>query len=155
MDKRILEVAYAEGERILKCYEKTRVWNNLPKEDKITQFDEYLKTLRVRILPSIEVIHPCREGSFPFLKLTFMSGGDRNDFISQNKKASNKYDTSYMTPRCIEGRERQIRDTLKKEVGEWLSKNGYRVVDKDLSFFPMIGYVPDFHLRYRCSSTNW
>ena len=55
-----------------------------------------------------------------------------------------------MTPRCIEGRERQIRDSLKKGVGEWLSKNGYKVLDKDLSFFPMIGYIPDFHLRYRC-----
>ena len=48
LDRRIFAVEYAEGERILKCYKKTTGWNALPKEEKISQFDEYLKGLKFR-----------------------------------------------------------------------------------------------------------
>ena len=72
----IFAVAYAEGKKILKCYKKTTGWNSLPKEEKFNQFVEYLKEHKFRTIPSIEVITP-RSGTFPFLKITFLSGGGK------------------------------------------------------------------------------
>ena len=81
LDRRIFAVAYAEGEKILKCYKKTTGWNALPEEEKVSQFDKYLKGLKFITLPSIKVITP-KSGTFPFLKVTFMSGGDKKEFMN-------------------------------------------------------------------------
>ena len=52
VDKRIFAVAYAEGKKVLKCFKKSTAWNSLPREEKINQFIEYLKELKIRTIPS-------------------------------------------------------------------------------------------------------
>ena len=37
IDKRIFALAYAEGEKVLKCFKKTTPWNSLPMDEKVNQ----------------------------------------------------------------------------------------------------------------------
>ena len=90
LDERILSIAYSDGERTLKLLKKTSDWNTLPKEEKIKQFDKYLSDLKFRVTPGVEVIQPNRHGSFSFLKVTFLCGGDRKAFVKLNKIRPNK-----------------------------------------------------------------
>ena len=45
-------------------------------------------------------------------------------------------------------------DNLKKEICTTLSNSGFRIQDKDVAFFPMLGYLPNFHLKYRVFLNN-
>ena len=82
--------------------------------------------------PSIEVITP-RSGTFPFLKVTFLSGGDKKEFMNLNKVNPNKYITQYMAPQCLSAREREIKTALVKEISAWLTENGYHTLEKTLA----------------------
>ena len=59
-----------------------------------------------------------------------------------------------MVPQCFSAREREIKTALVKEISAWLAENGYRTLEKDIRLFGMIGYRPEFHLRYRVFLNN-
>ena len=105
---------------------KKTAWNSLPREEKVNHFLEYLKEQKIRTIPSIEVIIP-RSGNFPFLKVTFLSGGDKREFNNLNTNQQNKYLTRYMTPQCIAPREKEIQTQLTKDMCEWLLAHGYHI----------------------------
>ena len=79
INRRIISVAFNEGEQTLKVFKKSLAWNTLLKGDKIKKFYEFLQNLGLgtRLLPGVKVIQPNCQGSFPFLKVTFISGWER------------------------------------------------------------------------------
>ena len=77
-------------------------------------------------MPGVEVIQPNRAGSFPFLKVTFVSSGEKRDFFLKNKSSANKYNTGTLVPQSIAPREREIKENLKKEICTILSSKGFR-----------------------------
>ena len=105
-------------------------------------------------MPGVAVIQPNRAGSYPFCKVTFVSSGEKRDFFLKNKSAVNKYTTSTLVPQSIDPREREIKENLKKEICTLLSNKGFRIQDKDLTFYLMCGYIPNFHLKYRVFLNN-
>ena len=98
VDNRVLEIAFNEGKRTLECFRKEAAWNTLSKEEKIKEFDKHLNNLQTRCLPGVEVIQPKRVGSYPFLKVTFVSTGEKRDFFLKNKCNVNKYNGSTLVP---------------------------------------------------------
>ena len=52
-------------------------------------------------------------------------------------------------------REREIKDQLKKDICTILSDKGYKIQDKDVTFYLMFGYRPKFHLKYRVFLYSW
>ena len=59
-----------------------------------------------------------------------------------------------MAPQAIAPKEREIKETLKKDICTILSAIGYRLQDKDETFYPMLGYSPKFRLKYRVFLNN-
>ena len=143
IDSRVLAIAFREGEWTLKVFRKEASWNSLSREAKIKEFDERLNNLHTRCRPGVEVIQPNRVGSYPFLKVTFISPGERNDFFQKNKGNIKKYTTSNLVPKSIAPKEREIKDNLKKEICTLLSEMGYRIQDKDVSFTPCLATRPN------------
>ena len=135
MDSRVLSIAFSEGKWTLKCFKKETAWNTLSKEDKIKDFDAHLENLNIRCKAGVEVIQPNRANSFPFLKVTFICSGEKRDFFQKNKTTVNQFNTSYLVPMSIADREREIKNQLQKDICTILSGKGYRVQDKDVTFF--------------------
>ena len=63
-------------------------------------------------------------------------------FFHKNKTPVNKFNTGYLVPQSIVARERKIKDQLKKEIFTILSGKGFRIQDKDVTFYLMFGYMP-------------
>ena len=65
-----------------------------------------------------------------------------------------KYNTSRLVPQSIAPREREIKETLKKEICTILSNNGFRIQEKYVTFLLMFGFLPNFHLKFRVFLNN-
>merc|ERR1711888_221366 len=63
----------------------------------VQQFSEYLGNLQTCARPAIEPIKP-RSGKNPFLKVTFISDGEKMEFTRLNKSSTNNYETTRLTP---------------------------------------------------------
>ena len=61
-------------------------------------FSNHLTNLKMRARPAIEPIKP-RSGKDPFLKVTFISDGEKREFTKLNKATPNGYETRRLTPR--------------------------------------------------------
>ena len=105
-------------------FKKEPFWNTISKEDKIKAFDAHLVNLNTRCTPGVEVIQPNRSGSYPFLKVTFVSKGEKNNFFHKNKQNINKYATSNMVPQAISPKQMEIKESLKKTSSLYIVRFG-------------------------------
>ena len=103
VDNKVMSTIYSDGERVVKVFKKTAGWNAIPQDVMVQQFSEYLGNLQTRARPAIEPIKP-RSGKNPFLKVTFISDGEKREFSRLNKSLTNNYETSRLTPMCRKNR---------------------------------------------------
>ena len=80
LEKSILNAAYQEGERTVKCYKKKPGWASIPEEESKKMFRKHLTDMGASSNPAVEVIKP-KSGKSPFLKITFMTGEKKENSI--------------------------------------------------------------------------
>merc|ERR1711873_38389 len=89
--KKLMGTLYSNGERAVKVFQKTQAWTSATPDVKVQMFEQHLTSLKLRYTPAIELIKP-RSGSNPFLKVTFISDGEKKEFTRVNKTSANKYE---------------------------------------------------------------
>ena len=139
---------YSNGERAVKVFQKTQAWTSATPDVKVQLFEQYLTSLKLRYTPAIELIKP-RSGSNPFLKVTFISDGEKKEFTRVNKTSANKYEVRPLTPMGAMEFEKESRNKVKTEVSDYLRDQGYKVPDTDIGTHIMAYHRPDFHLQIR------
>ena len=65
----------------------------------------------------------------------------------KNEMNANK-NTSTLVPQSIATGERKIKENLKKDICTIFSNGGFSIQDKDVTFSPLLSYLPNFHLKY-------
>ena len=95
-----------------------------------------------------------RSGKSPFLKITFMTEGEKREFNILNKASPNKYETRSLTPQSVQSYQREMENQVINQTVNWLNNKGYLVQDKDVRLFVYPQYRPDFHLAFRVFITG-
>ena len=148
LEKLVMSAAYQEGDRTLKCFKKTPGWASIPEEEIKKMFRKHLADLGATSTPALDVIKP-RSGKNPFLKVTFMTAGEKREFNNLNKISPNKYESKTLTPQSVLSYQREIEKTVVNTIVDWLKNEGFNVHDKDVRLLCLPQYRPEFHLSFR------
>ena len=114
----------------------------------VQQFSEYLGNLQTRARPAIEPIKP-RSGKNPFLKVTFISDGEKREFTRLNKTSANNYETRRLTPMAAQSFKKGAKVKVINQAAKYLQDVGYHISDKEIGSSAYPQYRPDFHLIIR------
>ena len=131
LEKAILSAAYQEGERTVKCLKKNPGWASIPEGEAKKMFRKHLSDLGASSTPAVDVIRP-KSGKSPFLKVTFMTGGEKREFNTLNKASPNKYESKTLTPQSVLPYQKEMEKTVANRTVDWLKNAGYMVHDKDV-----------------------
>ena len=81
----------------------------MPESEIKRMFKDHLTDLGVTSNPAVEMIKP-RSGKSSFLKITFMTGGEKREFNILNKASQNKYETRSLTPQSVQSYQREMKN---------------------------------------------
>ena len=143
VDNKVMSTIYSDGERFVKVFKKTAGWNAIPQEVMVQQFSEHLNNLKIRARPAIEPIKP-RSGKNPFLKVTFISDGEKREFTKINKTSPKSYETRRLTPQAAQSFEKSSNVQTVNETAKYLNVMGFRISDKDIGTSAYPQYRPEF-----------
>merc|ERR1712082_250496 len=145
VDNKVMSTIYSDGERFVKVFKKTPGWKATPQEVMVQEFSDHLTNLKIRAHPAIEPIKP-RSGKNPFLKVTFISDGEKREFTKINKTSPNSYETRRLTPQAAQSFEKSSKVQTVNETAKYLNEMGFHISDKDIGLSAYPQYRPEFHL---------
>ena len=148
VDNKVMSTIYSDGERFVKVFKKTPGWKATPQEVMVQEFSDHLTNLKIRAHPAIEPIVP-RSGKEPFLKVTFISDGEKRDFTKRNKATPNGYETRRLTPQAAQSFEKSSKVHVVHVVAKHLYEMGFRISDKEIGSSAYPQFRPEFHLVVR------
>ena len=148
VDNKVMSTIYSDGERFVKVFKKTPGWKATPQEVMVQEFSNHLSNLKIRAHPAIEPIVP-RSGKDPFLKVTFISDGEKRDFTKRNKATPNGYETRRLTPQAAQVFEKNAKAQVLKVAAGHLTEMGFHIFDKDIGSSAYPQFRPEFHLVVR------
>ena len=90
------------------------------------EFQEQSNNLKLRSRPAIETIEH-RRGSNPFLKVTFISDGEKREFTRFNKTSTNKYETRPLTPIATQAYKKDAKSKVNNKVADYLREKEYHI----------------------------
>ena len=149
IDNKVMSTIYSDGERFVKVFKKTPGWKATPQEVMVQEFSDHLGTnLKMRARPAIEPINP-RSGKDPFLKVTFISDGEKREFTKLNKATPNGYEARRLTPQAAQSFEKSSKVHVVNVTAKYLYEMGFCISDKDIGSSAYPQFRPDFHLVVR------
>ena len=148
VDNKVMSTIYSDGERFVKVFKKTPGWKATPQEVMVQEFSDHLTNLKMRARPAIEPINP-RSGKDPFLKVTFISDGEKREFTKLNKATPNGYETRRLTPQAAQSFEKSSKVHVVNVVAKHLYEMGLRIPDKEIGSSAYPQFRPEFHLVVR------